>query len=527
MADTAANRGQQGRNPRRGETRVDPPHPKLGDAEPAATAASARSVAQFAVTPSGESATAIVGQIRAQATQISKHLAGQQQNLDRREAEVHARTAAVETEIRSARLWMNAREEELRDHEQELAAREAALRTTPVTASQVAAAQSAAEKRLPAASAHDPEIERLKAQLAAQTAEIEKRHRQIDERQAQLYQDIDEHALHRAKIADEQTELERLREQLTRERVELATRRKEWEQCKAELERQRSDARETALELDRREAAAAISEDKLAERQREIETALLRFERMGVTEERLERLAKEAAQFQARRKYLDEAEKLLGQQQEELRQRHTGLESEREQRSEQVRRDLRKILQQQQRGEAEVRRERDALRLRAEQLDGRESTLEQLRSEIARMQREALEMRLATEELWSQLSGALAPASLTRSLAQIRGKLAEHYRLTDKELADRRAELEALNRTLTEKHAELTRQHGELQEWVDGRREEIEQQAARLVAREQELDRQQVHYESEEMRWSEERDEYRREIRALLGKLRTTEAAVA
>ena len=63
------------------------------------------------------------------------------------------------------------------------------------------------------------------------------------------------------------------------------------------------------------------------------------------------------------------------------------------------------------------------------------------RRELRTTQREVLEMRLATEETWAQLSGALAPASLTRSISQVRAKLADHYRVTLDEMAARSEQL--------------------------------------------------------------------------------------
>ena len=65
-------------------------------------------------------------------------------------------------------------------------------------------------------------------------------------------------------------------------------------------------------------------------------------------------------------------------------------------------------------------------------------------------------MRLATEETWAQLAGALAPASLTRSISQVRAKLADHYRDVLAELAQRSEQLEAVRRDLTQ-HVEVDR----------------------------------------------------------------------
>ena len=59
-----------------------------------------------------------------------------------------------------------------------------------------------------------------------------------------------------------------------------------------------------------------------------------------------------------------------------------------------------------------------------------------------------------------------------------------------------------------------------MQAWVRRREREMESQAERLIAREQELDRQQAQFDSLEARWSLERDGYRSQIRRLMAELR-------
>jgi hypothetical protein len=147
--------------------------------------------------------------------------------------------------------------------------------------------------------------------------------------------------------------------------------------------------------------------------------------------------------------------------------------------------------------------------------------------ELRHTEREALEMRLATEETWAQLSGALAPASLTRSISIVRAKLADSYRQTLEDIARQSTDLETVRRELAEQLAGLEAQRHELQQWAQRRHEDIEHQAARLVAREQELDRQQQHYEQLESRWQLEQIEYQAEIRRLLAALRNVELKAA
>ena len=144
-------------------------------------------------------------------------------------------------------------------------------------------------------------------------------------------------------------------------------------------------------------------------------------------------------------------------------------------------------------------------------------------ADLERVHRESLEMRLATEEIWAQLAGRMAPADLTQSLARIRSRLAEQYRLTGVELNTQREELQDLAARVTEQHKKLAQQRGELQIWLDSRQADIEEQATRLVAQEQHLRQQQSEVAAQADYWAHERRKLQDEIRRLLGELRRAE----
>ena len=103
----------------------------------------------------------------------------------------------------------------------------------------------------------------------------------------------------------------------------------------------------------------------------------------------------------------------------------------------------------------------------------------------------------------------------------MRAKLADHYRQSLESIAAKSADLETVRRDLANQLDALETQRHELQQWAQRRHEDIEHQASRLVAREQELDRQQQHYEQMESRWHLEQIEYQAEIRRLLAALRS------
>src|SRR5208283_5425029 len=156
---------------------------------------------------------------------------------------------------------------------------------------------------------------------------------------------------------------------------------------------------------------------------------------------------------------------------------------------------------------------------RAEQVDQTRAALGQFRAELGRMHRETLEIRLATEELWAELSGSAPPAALTRSLSQIRSRLADHYRMANLELHQKKEELEQLRGQLSQQYEKLVRQKRNFDAWAAQCREEVEQQAARLLARGEDLDRREADMSEYARRAQAEKLQLQQEIRRLRTKL--------
>ncbi len=136
-----------------------------------------------------------------------------------------------------------------------------------------------------------------------------------------------------------------------------------------------------------------------------------------------------------------------------------------------------------------------------------------------RLHRETLEIRLATEELWAQLSGAAPPAALVQSLGRIRGKLAEHYRLANLELHAQKEELEKLRGQLAAQHEALAREKCRFEEFTSTQQKEAQQQASRLIARERQLDRRDAELRAQSQQWQVERIELEQELRSLRAEL--------
>ena len=140
----------------------------------------------------------------------------------------------------------------------------------------------------------------------------------------------------------------------------------------------------------------------------------------------------------------------------------------------------------------ELTKKKEKLDQRAEQLDCRRTELDDLRREVTQLHKDTLEMRLATEELWVRISGRMPSSAMTEALTELQGKLSNHYRLAAAHLTKQKTELETLGNDVHEKYQRLDEYRRNVQQWVQRRNREIEEQAARLVRREQELDRQET-----------------------------------
>jgi hypothetical protein len=182
------------------------------------------------------------------------------------------------------------------------------------------------------------------------------------------------------------------------------------------------------------------------------------------------------------RLWLAETESQTEQLQHELR------ESRREA-EQQARNQQQRWAAQQQRATAELARNRQAVERRSEHLEQCRRALQELCGEVGRMHHETLQMRLAIEELWAELSAAAPPPGLADSLARIRSRLDEQYRLAGAELQAQREELDCARKQLAEQHQRLAAEKIQLEQAVARRHEEAAQQAANLAAREEQLAR--------------------------------------
>lgn len=489
-------------------------------------------------------------------------LADRETDLLKREEEIEARYVKLtETQAAAAELWNEveaahqARDEALqqiaaetdrRDREFDDRATQLAMEAGAAMAAQ-RAAMAEVEARREELQTEIAEVRRereevaalrasfdadLAAAKAASTEEIEAIRtaslQQADTRRAAILVEVEQTVAAHYEML-ERTKAEWHETVRTRD-AEFEARRAELEQLALEQRDQLAAAR-AELELD-----ALRRDEAFRERQLDVERALASEEQRLQTERaELERLASEPSEYQVKLQYeLNEREAELerrassvGEQEErmktamiELERLRAETEEMRERLAAQSRNDRLETAELRRRAEIELNERREALERHGEQLDFRRAAIRKQHDELAASQRETLEMRLASEELWTQLSGTVPAAALTEQMAKIRAKLTEQYRLAQNDLAAQAEELHSLRGDLAAESDRLRKQSHELRRWAEARSEEIEQQAAFLTHREAELERQDSDLLHRGQQWRQERFQLEQEVQRLQAELR-------
>lgn len=495
-------------------TRIDAAHVLTSDKE-GGRAASDRSAPDpcSRSSESGESGSA-AQQIRTQAAQLSEYLRDGQKRLDHRQSQLCAQIAQMENDARTGRLLLKERAAELETRQTELDRKD---RELEAQRADLAAAEAAAAR------------DRKEAEdgLARREQSIRQREGQLDRTAEQQREKTEaELAARENAIRHRQRELE----------ATLASSQKAQEAFQQQRQRAEEALRDQRRKIDlRRNASLQLVRLLLCGvRRRRREAELQAAELLGASCQpgpelllREEQVREAAQALEARDRQIKQAEADLDEARAELDRLGERLLADRRKVQEQARTERQRMAAEHHRVLAELDEKRQSLARRSEHVDQCRAALEQLREELGQMHRETLEIRLATEELWVQLSGSSPPAALTRSLGQIRAKLAKGYQQVGEELTERKQELEALRSQVAEEHGRLVRAKEDWERWAARRQEEIDQQAQRLLAREQVLDRQETVFNDLARKWQAEQLGYQQEIRRLKAQVGQPEAVPA
>jgi hypothetical protein len=305
-----------------------------------------------------------------------------------------------------------------------------------------------------------------------------------------------------------------------------------------EMKSQAQDHETLLTELNEREQALRLAEDEVRERRFEVEREAVGLrhaqqiwqqqrerEERSLAQEREEgRQELEAIRLE-RETQLRAAEALLREHIEQLESDRAHIAAERRAFDDQKTQQQRAIRELRATTEAELADARARLDARQDWIERQKGGLEQVRDEALKLHRQSLEMRLLAEQVWAQISGALTPAEVTQTIAQLRLKLAEQYRVEEQQLVTRREELLKVGEAVAAQHTALEQLRTGLREWVQARQAEIERQAAMLVERELSLDAQQEAHRRDEREWQAARRGYEQQIRDLTTQLRTLPVA--
>jgi hypothetical protein len=351
-------------------------------------------------------------QLATQTAQLVRELDLRQKDLDHRESQLHAQMAQLEQSVRAARLWATEKEAQIAAHLDDSQSREYEVRTR---LDRLAAAEAASRR---AVAAKEQELAAREETLRRHEAELENRDRLLARQSAA--------------------------EQLTRRDFQSQQQRAR-DECA--YEKQRIDVRrEASLELIRQLFAA------VERRRQSVEARAEEIEKHCRESTRPTPVVQPHGDPQAERwSKLQEAEAAL-------QTRRREFAAQEEQFQETMRAERHRLTLEQRRGIAELEQQRRAVERRSEHADKARAALEHLRAETGQIHREALEIRLATEELWAELSGTAEPAELTQTLGKIRARLAEDYRSENEQLRRQRDELEAIHRELAAEHQSLVQE---------------------------------------------------------------------
>lgn len=218
-------------------------------------------------------------------------------------------------------------------------------------------------------------------------------------------------------------------------------------------------------------------------------------------EQRFAQLDESERHLQAQIAQLDYDRQKLDEQREQLRRRTQQMDDETQRAASQAQTHFEQELKQ--------------LQVRSKELDQRKISVDKLHQDALHMVREALEIRLCTEQLWGELTETHSSVELTHRLAELRCKLMDLFHLADQRLAEQRSELESLIEALTQHEAALRKERKELQDWIARRQADIEADARRLRTREREIEQQEHELSRLKDEWLLQRHEYEQSLRRL------------
>ncbi|MGQ0635801.1 MAG: hypothetical protein ACT4QC_14415 [Planctomycetaceae bacterium] len=424
--------------------------------------------------------------VELQSSQIVAQLQKRHAELDRREHRLHAQLAQFDQERREARLWASNLEAALEEREFAISRQEAALAQRAESCLKLESELKALHETLLR------ERHSLNAEREQFIVDREQDRRDLEEVQSQKRHELERQ--HHDFLAEQ----ERLRLELQQERVLLDNRHhfqrehlrrsmQEFEVAQAEFRREQQSGRTRLEELERQNLLRGRQLDRLRE----------------LVEERQASIDRERGVLLKERRAMDER----------LRADAEGLARDRAQ-----------WEQEREVQRADLRRQHDMLAVHADSLETRRQRLDRLRTELEETNRQTLEMRVAVEESYAQLTQTSGAEATKRRVEEARAILAEYYRHTRDSLLQQRQELEQAHAKLAEQRNEFLQERQTLVDWIALQEEQIARREQELNTARNELDGREQTWRTAADRWTREKLEAEAVIRDLLRQLAEREA---
>jgi hypothetical protein len=166
--------------------------------------------------------------------------------------------------------------------------------------------------------------------------------------------------------------------------------------------------------------------------------------------------------------------------------------------------------------QSEIRRQKEALSALSEGLESRRVRLDKLRAELEETHRATLEMRLAVEEAWAQLTQVAGQDDARQRVEQVRESLVGYYQQMHESFEEqRRDQFEALSK-LERQRLEFAEERQKLTSWITARDEELKSGEDRLRVAETQAAASNANWMAARDRWLLEKAEAEKLIRRLL-----------
>lgn len=168
---------------------------------------------------------------------------------------------------------------------------------------------------------------------------------------------------------------------------------------------------------------------------------------------------------------------------------------------------------------AELRRQQELMTSLSENLESRRIRLDRLRAELEDTHRTTLEMRLAVEETWVDLTQSIGQEESRQRVEQVRNALVGYYRQLHEGLVEQRREHLEAQTKFERLRTEFLDERQKLMDWIAARDSELQVAEERLKIASSDSSTRDAAWQAARDRWLMEKAEAEQVIRKLLGEL--------